>query len=46
MMQEAGKKGSNKSVGISHNAYAHALAHCYVQADRDRLEDRARKLLA
>jgi len=29
-----------------HNAYAHALAHCYVQADRDRLEDRARRLLA
>lgn len=29
-----------------HNAYAHALATCYVQADRDRWADRAEAVLA
>jgi adenine-specific DNA-methyltransferase len=29
-----------------HNAYAHTLALCYVQADRERVEKRAVKLLA
>ena len=29
-----------------HNAYAHTLAHCYVQADADRIADEARRLLA
>ena len=29
-----------------HNAYAHTLATCYVQADRERVEDDARRLLA
>jgi len=29
-----------------HNAYAHTLAHCYVQADADRVADDARRLLA
>ncbi len=29
-----------------HNAYAHCLATCYVQADRDRLHDEAQRLVA
>src|SRR5688572_4783525 len=29
-----------------HNAYAHVLATCYVQADRDRWLDRAEAVLA
>jgi adenine-specific DNA-methyltransferase len=29
-----------------HNAYAHTLAHCYVQADADRITDAARSILA
>ena len=29
-----------------HNAYAHALATCYVQADRDRWEEKAERVLA
>lgn len=33
-------------VANDHNAYAHTIAQCYVQADRDALEDRATKLLA
>jgi adenine-specific DNA-methyltransferase len=33
-------------VANDHNAYAHALATCYVQADREDVEDDARKLIA
>jgi len=42
---QALKRAGFQVTANDHNAYAHVLARCYVQADRDRLEDRARRLL-
>ncbi|MBA4805357.1 MAG: DNA adenine methylase [Brevundimonas sp.] len=40
------KKQGRRVWSNDHNAYAHALATCYVQADRDRWLDRAERVLA
>lgn len=39
------KRAGKHVTANDHNAYAHVLARCYVQADRARLEDRATRLL-
>ena len=39
------KKAGYEVTSNDHNAYAHTLATCYVQADADRLRDRATRLL-
>lgn len=40
------KKGGFRVWSNDHNAYAHALAACYVQADRDRWMEKAERVLA
>jgi adenine-specific DNA-methyltransferase len=40
------KKAGFEVRANDHNAYAHTLAACYVAADRDRLEERATRLIA
>ena len=40
------KKAGFEVRANDHNAYAHTLAQCYVAADRDRVEERATRLLA
>lgn len=39
------KRAGYRVIANDHNAYAHALATCYVEADREDVEDDARKLL-
>ncbi|HUS44838.1 MAG TPA: DNA adenine methylase [Phycisphaerae bacterium] len=40
------KRAGYRVLANDHNAYAHALARCYVQADREDVIDGARKLVA
>src|SRR5690606_4663897 len=40
------KKRGYRVWSNDHNAYAHALATCYVQADRDRWREQAERVLA
>ncbi|UJR78857.1 DNA adenine methylase [Sandaracinus amylolyticus] len=40
------KRAGHRVIANDHNAYAHALARCYVQADREDVEHDARRLIA
>lgn len=40
------KAAGYRVIANDHNAYAHTLAKCYVQADRERWADRAQRILA
>jgi adenine-specific DNA-methyltransferase len=40
------KRAGYRVLANDHNAYAHALARCYVAADRERVERDARRLIA
>ena len=40
------KAAGYRVISNDHNAYAHALAMCYVQADRERWIDKVRRIIA
>ena len=43
---QALKRAGHRVIANDHNAYAHVLATCYVQADLERWQDDAAKLVA